>query len=338
MSMLLEARRPQTETKTMVEAIRDALAGEMRRNPRVIVLGLDVGIKGGVFGVTRGLVQEFGEARVIDTPLAESAIAGVAVGAAAAGLRPVAEIQFADFVFPAMDQIINEAARLRYRTNGQLGCPLVIRVPYGGGVRGGLYHSQSVEAYFCHVPGLKVVAPATPSDAAGLLISAIRDPDPVLFLEHKKLYRLGREEVLADGLETPIGLAVIRRPGEDVTILGYGLMLHRSLEAAQLLAAEGIDAEVIDLRTLAPLDRGTIIGSVEKTGKLLIVHEDNKTGGLGAELAALVAEEAFSYLDAPVLRVGGPDVPAMPFSEPLERAFLPDTERIAAAVRWLAAY
>lgn len=336
MSTLTEPRAP--AAKTMVEAVRDALAEEMRRDSRVIVLGLDVGVKGGVFGATRGLVQEFGESRVIDTPLAESAIAGVAFGAAAAGLLPVAEIQFADFIIPAMDQIINEIARLRYRTNGQLGCPLVIRAAYGGGVRGGLYHSQSVEAFFCHVPGLKVVAPAMPDDAAGLLKAAIRDPDPVLFLEHKKLYRSVRAPVPDDGPALPLGQAAVRRTGDQVTLISYGLMLHRAIEAAELVAAEGIAVEVVDLRTLAPFDKMTLLTSVEKTGKVLIVHEDNRTGGWGAEIAASIAEEAFSSLDAPVLRIAGPDVPAMPFSEPLERAFLPGVEGIAAGIRRLARY
>lgn len=336
MSTLAEPRA--VATRTLLEAVRETLTEEMRSDERVIVLGEDIGVKGGVFGATRGLLEEFGAARVVDTPLAESAIVGVAIGAAAAGLRPVAEIQFADFIHSAMDQIINEAARLRYRSKGGFGCPLVIRVPYGGGVRGGLYHSQSVEAFFCHVPGLKVVAPSTPEDASALLRAAIRDPDPVLFLEHKKLYRVRQPAVSPGDPEVALGKAFVRRPGDQISVFSYGLMLHYALAAAALVANEGINVEVVDLRTLAPLDRETILASVEKAGRVLIVHEDNKTGGLGAEVAALIAEEAFPYLDAPILRITGPDAPAMPFSEPLERAFLPDVNGIAQALRRLAAY
>jgi len=326
-------------TMTVIEAVRSALREEMARDERVIVLGEDVGRKGGVFKATEGLLAEFGEERVIDTPLAESNIVGTAIGAAINGLLPVAEIQFADFIFPAMDQIVNEAARIRYRSNGGYGCPIVIRAPYGGGVHGALYHSQSVEAFFSHVPGLKVVAPATPADTKGLLKAAIRDPDPVLFFEHKATYRRVRGEVPdSTDVVVPLGSARIARPGRTLTVLAYGLMVHHALQAAEAVAPEGIDVEVIDLRCLRPLDTATVLRSVKKTSKVLIVHEDNKTGGFGAELAALIAEEAFEYLDGPITRVCGPDVPAMPFAPPLEAEFMLDPEKIAAAIRKLAAY
>ncbi len=326
-------------TMTVIEAVRSGLREEMARDGRVIVLGEDVGRKGGVFKATDGLLEEFGEERVIDTPLAESSIVGTAIGAAINGLVPVAEIQFADFIFPAMDQIVSEAARIRYRSNGGYGCPIVIRAPYGGGVHGALYHSQSVEAFFSHVPGLKVVAPATPADTKGLLKAAIRDPDPVLFFEHKATYRRVRGEVPDDAeFVVPLGSARVARPGRTLTVLAYGLMVHHALQAAEVVAPEGIDVEVVDLRCLRPLDTATVLRSVRKTSKVLIVHEDNKTGGFGAELAAIIAEEAFEYLDGPVLRVCGPDVPAMPFAPPLEAEFMPSPEKIAAAMRKLAAY
>ena len=324
--------------KNVIQAIHDTMWDEMKRDERVIVLGEDVGIKGGVFKATEGFLQEFGELRVIDTPLAELGIIGIAIGAALNGLRPIAEIQFADFIHPAFDQIVNEAARFYYRSNGQWNVPLVIRTPYGGGVHGGLYHSQSVEAFFTHVPGLKVVAPSTPYDAAGLLRAAIRDPDPVLYLEHKKTYRAIKGEVPDEPYVIPIGVADVKREGEDLTILSYGMMLHHALEAAETVASEDISVEVVDLRTLAPLDRETILESVRKTGKVLIVHEDNKTMGLGAELAALIAEEAFEWLDGPVRRLAGPDIPAMPYAEPMEEFYLVNPEKIANAIRDLAAY
>lgn len=310
----------------------------MRRDPSVILLGEDVGVKGGVFLTTKGLIQEFGEERVYDTPLAESSIVGVAIGAAMNGLRPVVEIQFADFIHPAMNQIINEAAKIRYRSMGGYGCPLVVRTPYGGGVHGGLYHSQSVEVFFCHVPGLKVVAPATPYDAKGLLKAAIRDSDPVVFLEHKKTYRLTQGEVPEEDYLVPIGRAEVKREGDLITVLSYGMMLHHCLEAAEQLGHDGTSVEVVDLRTLLPLDQATILESVKKTGKVLIVHEDTRTCGLSGELTALISENAFEHLDAPVMRLTGPDVPAVPFSHPLEESFLPNTEKIAAALRQLAAY
>jgi 2-oxoisovalerate dehydrogenase E1 component beta subunit len=324
--------------RTFIEAIRETLADEMRRDPSVIVLGEDVGKKGGVFLATDGLWAEFGDARVIDTPLTESQIVGTAIGAALNGLRPVAEIQFADFIFPAFNQIVSEAARMRYRTNNGLGCPITIRAPYGGGVHGALYHSQSVEAFFTHVPGLKVVVPSTPADAAGLLRSAIRDPDPVLYFEHKKMYRSVRGEVPDRAEPVPLGRATIALAGTRVTVVAYGLMVLYALEAADRVAEEGISVEVIDLRSLRPLDTETLLGSVRKTGKCLIVHEDNRFGGYGAEVAAIVADEAFDYLDGPVSRVTGPDVPAMPYNHILEDAFLVDPTRIADGIRRLAAY
>ena len=324
--------------KTLIEGVRDAMGEEMERDGRVWILGEDVGRKGGVFLATEGLYDRFGEARVLDTPLAESSIIGVAIGAAMNGTLPIAEIQFADFIHPAFDQIVSEAARIRYRSNGDFSCPIVIRAPYGGGVHGGLYHSQSVEAFYTHVPGLKVVIPSTPEDAKGLLKSAVRDPDPVMFFEHKKTYRLIKGEIPDGEYLTPIGKAIVRRPGTRLSVFAWGLMVHHSLQAAEIVAAEGIDVEVIDLRTLKPLDKEAVLGSVEKTARALIVYEDNLTGGFGAEIAAIIADEGFEFLDAPVLRVAGPDVPAMPFNKPQEDFFLPSPERIADAMRKLASY
>ncbi len=324
--------------KNVLEAVRDAMREEMRRDERVFVLGEDVGARGGVFLATDGFIDEFGDSRVIDTPLAESSIAGIAVGAALRGMRPIAEIQFADFIWPVFNQIVGEAARVRYGTNGRLSVPLVLRTPEGGGVRGALYHSQSAEAYFCHTPGLKVIAPATPYDAKGLLKSAIRDNDPVIFLEHKRTYRLVRGEVPDEEYTLPIGKADIKRAGDDISVITYGLMVHHCLEAAQELAGEGVGVEVIDLRTLRPLDTAAALQSVMKTGKALVVHEDNKVGGIGGEVAAVIAEDAFEYLDAPVRRLAGPEVPAMPYSPPLEALYMLDSAKIAAAIRSLAAY
>ncbi len=323
-------------TKTVIEALRDALHEEMQRDERVLVMGEDVE-EGGVFRATEGFLAEFGPGRIIDTPLAESLIVGVAIGAALNGMRPVAEIQFADFIHPAMDQIVSEAARMRYRSNGAFSCPMVIRAPSGGGIHGALYHSQSVEALFAHVPGLKVVAPSTPYDAAGLLKAAIRDDDPVLFFEHKKTYRLIKGEVPEQDYVLPIGKANVVRQGKDLSILTYGLAVHQCLEAAEALAQE-VSVEVVDLRTLAPLDKEAILESVRKTGKALIVHEDNLTGGIGGEVAAIIAEEAFDYLDGPVLRLAMPDVPAVPYSPPLEEYCLLNPDKIAAAIRKLAEY
>lgn len=324
--------------KSVVEAIREAMYEEMKRDPNVFVMGEDVAVRGGVFLATQGLVEEFGEERMIDTPLAEASIVGIALGAAFKGLRPIVEIQFSDFIWPAANQLIGETARVCYGTNGAVSVPLVVRVPYGGGIHGGLYHSQNVEAYFFHTPGLKVVAPATPYDAKGLLKSAIRDNNPVVFAEHKKTYRLVRGEVPEEEYVLPIGKAEVKRGGNDATVVTYGLMLHYCLEAAGTLEQEGIGIEVIDLRTLKPLDRDTILTSVRKTGKALVVHEDNITGGVGAEVAAFLAEEAFEYLDAPVTRLCGPDIPTMPFAPSLEDAYMPNTEKIAAALRKLATY
>jgi 2-oxoisovalerate dehydrogenase E1 component beta subunit len=323
-------------TKTVIEALRDALHEEMQRDERVLVMGEDVE-EGGVFRATEGFLAEFGPGRIIDTPLSESLIVGAAIGAALNGMRPVAEIQFADFIHPAMDQIVSEAARMRYRSNGAFTCPMVIRAPSGGGIHGALYHSQNVEALFAHVPGLKVVAPSTPYDCAGLLKAAIRDDDPVLFFEHKKTYRLIKGEVPEEDYVLPIGKAAVVRQGKDLSIFTYGLAVHQCLEAAEGVAQE-VSVEVVDLRTLAPLDKETILESVQRTGKALIVHEDNLTGGIGGEVAAIIAEEAFDYLDGPVLRLAMPDVPAVPYSPPLEEYCLLNPDKIAAAIRKLAGY
>ena len=311
---------------------------EMRRDSSVFVLGEDVGKRGGVFLSTQGFLDEFGESRVIDTPLAEASIMGIALGAAFKGMRPIPEVQFSDFVWPSINQLVGEAARARYGSNGQLTVPMVVRIPYGGGIRGGLYHSQNVESFFFHVPGLKVVSPGTPYDAKGLLKSAIRDDNLIIFLEHKKSYRLVRGEVPEEEYTIPIGPADVKRQGSNITVVSYGLMLHHCLEAAELLSQEDVDVEVVDLRTLRPLDTETIINSVKKTGKILIVHEDNLTGGVGAEIAAIVADQAFEYLDGPISRLCGPDIPTMPFAQSLEEAYLPNTDKVASALRQLAQY
>ena len=323
---------------TMIESVRSTLAEEMRRDAAIVVLGEDVGKKGGVFLATDGLFDEFGGDRVLDTPLSESMIVGVSIGAAIAGMRPVPEIQFADFIFPAFNQILSEAARMRFRSNGAFSCPMTLRAPYGGGVHGALYHSQSVEAFFAHIPGLKVVIPSTPYDARGLLRTSIRDDDPVLFFEHKKMYRSVRGEVPDSDYTVPIGKAAVTREGSDVSIIAYGLMASYALEAAELLASEGVSAEVVDVRTLRPLDGETLLASVRKTGKAVIVYEDNRFGGYGAEIAAILAEEAFESLDGPIVRVTGPDVPGVPYNHVLEDWFMPSPERIADAVKRLASY
>ena len=325
-------------TWTFIEAIRETLADEMRRDPSIIVLGEDVGKKGGVFLATDGLWAEFGEDRVIDTPLTESMIVGTSIGAAVNGLRPVCEIQFADFIFPAFNQIVSEAARMRYRSNNGFGVPMTIRAPYGGGVHGALYHSQSVEAFFAHIPGLKVVIPSTPYDAKGLLRSSIRDNDPVLFFEHKKMYRSVRGDVPDTDYTIPLGRASVTREGSQLTVIAYGLMAHYALEAADVVADEGISVEVVDLRTLRPLDKETVLNSVRKTGKCLVVYEDNRFGGYGAEVAAMVSEEAFDYLDGPVTRLAGPEVPGVPYNHALEDWFMINPEKIADGIRRLAAY
>ena len=323
---------------TLLESIRQGIDEMMAADSRIFIFGEDVGRRGGVFRVTEGLIDTSGPLRVLDAPLAESVIVGACIGAAMNEMRPIAEIQFADFIFPAVNQIISEAARIRYRSNGDWSVPMVIRTPYGGGIHGALYHSQSIEAFFCHTPGLKVVAPSTPYDAKGLLKASIEDPDPVLFLEHKKCYRLIKGQVPDEDYRIPIGKADIKRPGRDMTVISYGLMLHYCLDAAEELAHEGVEVEVLDLRTLRPLDSATILSSVRKTSKALIVHEDNLTGGLGGEIAALIGQQAFEYLDGPITRVCAPDVPAMPYSKPLEDAFMPSPAQIADAIRKLAAY
>lgn len=324
--------------KTVLEAIKDGLAEELERDDSVVIMGEDVGNMGGAFRATEGFLARYGERQIIDTPLAETSIVGIAIGMAVNGMRPIAEIQFADFMFPAYDQIVNEAAKFRYRSNGEFSVPMVMRTPYGAGIHGGLYHSQSIEVQLAHIPGLKVVAPSTPYDAKGLLKSSIRDPDPVMFLEHKRTYRLIKGEVPDDDYTLPIGQADIKREGTDITVLTYGLMLHFSLEAAEELAQEGVSVEVIDLRSLLPLDKETILESVKKTSKALIVYEDNLTLGYGAELSAILASEAFEYLDGPVMRVASPDIPSMPFHPAMEFEALPNPAKISDALRKLAAY
>ena len=311
---------------------------EMHHDTKVFVMGEDVGKRGGVFLSTQGFIEEFGESRVIDTPLAEASIMGIALGAAFRGMRPIPEVQFSDFLWPSINQLVGEAARSCYGTDGKLSVPMVVRIPYGGGIRGGLFHSQNVEALFFHTPGLKVVAPSTPYDAKGLLKSAIRDNNPVIFLEHKKTYRMVRGEVPEAEYLLPIGVADVKRAGSTLTLGSYGLMLHYCLEAAEAVSAEDIDVEVVDLRSLRPLDKETILESVKKTGKLMVVHEDNLTGGVGAEVAAVAADEAFEYLAGPVTRLCGPDIPTMPFAQSLEDAYLPNTNKIAEVLRKLAAY
>jgi 2-oxoisovalerate dehydrogenase E1 component beta subunit len=322
---------------TYLEAIREALAEEMRRDPKVFVLGEDVGEYGGAFGVTQGLFQEFGESRVLDTPISESAIVGISIGASLRGYRPVAEMQFADFISCGFDQIVNQAATLRYRYGGRASVPIVVRAPSGGNVGGGLYHSQNPEAWFIHRPGLKVVAPSNPFDAKGLLKAAIRDDNPVIYFEHKYLYRRAKGTVPEGDDIVPIGVAATRREGDDITLLTYGAMVQPSLEAADRLAKEGVDVEVIDLRTLLPFDKDAILRSVEKTNRAMIVHEDVKTLGIGAELSAVIMEEKFDALDAPVMRVTYPDTHC-PFSSVLEAFNLPDADKITTALRKLAEY
>jgi 2-oxoisovalerate dehydrogenase E1 component beta subunit len=322
---------------TYLEAIREALVEEMRRDGKVFVLGEDVGPYGGAFGVTQGLHEEFGDLRVIDTPISESAIVGISIGAALRGYRPVAEMQFADFISCAFDQIVNQAATLRYRYGGRASVPIVVRAPSGGNVGGGLYHSQNPEAWFVHRPGLKVVAPSTAFDAKGLLKAAIRDDNPVIYVEHKYLYRRAKGPVPEGDEIVPLGVAALRRAGADATLVTYGAMVGPSLEAADRLAREGVEVEVLDLRTLWPFDKAAIFESVEKTSRALIVHEDVRTLGIGAEISAVIGEERFGFLDAPVARVTYPDTHC-PFAQVLEQAALPDVDRIAEALRKLAAY
>ncbi len=318
-----------TQTMNIIQAVNDALRIQMRKDPRVLVMGEDVGKFGGVFRATQGLYQEFGPNRAIDTPLSEGGIIGTAIGMAIYGLRPVAEIQFADYIFPAFDQIVNEAAKYRYRSGGQYPCPLVIRTPYGGGIRGGHYHSQSPEAYFIHTPGLKVVVPATPHDAKGLLLAAMRQDDPVVFFEPKRVYRAAKGEVPVDDYEVPLGKAKVTREGKHVTLIAWGAMWHTVSELAEKLAQENISAEVLDLRTLWPVDIDAIVASVNKTGRAVIVHEAPRTCGFGAELSALIHERCMLKLEAPVQRVTGFDTP-FPYS--LEHDYMPSPSRIRAAI------
>ena len=323
---------------TLVDAVREAMDEEMALDENVFIVGEDVGQRGGVFRATVGLYEKYGAERVIDSPLAELSIVGVGIGTALYGMKPICEIQFADFIYPAFNQIISEASKMNYRSNGEWNVPMVIRAPYGGGIGGGLYHSQSIEAFFMHAPGLKVVVPSCPHDAKGLLKAAIRDPNPVLFLEPKKGYRLIRGDVPDNDYIVPIGPAKVVRKGEDLTIFAYGMMVYYAEKAADVLAKEGVSVEIIDLRTLIPVDRETILESAKKTGKVLIVHEDNLTGGYGGEIAAIIAEYAFMDLDAPVRRLAGPYVPAVPFSHPMQSWFMIDEEKITKAARELASY
>lgn len=320
---------------TYLEAIRQGMEEEMVRDSRVFILGEDVGNYGGAFRLTQGFLEKFGPQRIIDTPISETGLIGAAIGASLFGMRPIAELQFIDFIACGFNQIVNYAAKSRYRWGG--GVPIVIRGPAGAGVHGGPFHSQSPESYFLNVPGLKIVVPATPTDAKGLMIAAIRDPDPVIFLEHKFLYRRLKEDVPEGDYTTPIGEARVAREGEDVSIITYGAMVHASLEAADLVAGEGLSVEILDLRTLLPMDRKRILETVKKTGRALIVHEPTKTGGPGGEIAAIIGEHAFEHLDAPIVRVAPPDIP-VPYSPPLEEFFLPNAAKIADAIRALAEY
>ncbi|MBD2869577.1 alpha-ketoacid dehydrogenase subunit beta [Paenibacillus arenilitoris] len=321
-----------------IDAIRLAMKEEMERDEDVFVLGEDVGVKGGVFTTTKGLQEQFGELRAMDTPLAESAIAGVAIGAAMYGMKPIAEMQYSDFMFPATNQIISEAAKIRYRSNNDWNCPVVIRAPIGGGIFGGLYHSQCPESVFFGTPGLKIVAPYRAYDAKGLLKAAVRDPDPVIYFENKKCYKLINGDVPDTDYTVPIGEANVLREGDDITVIGYSLPLLFAEQAAEELACEGISTHILDLRTIQPLDKEAILEAVRKTGKVLIIHEDNKTGGVGAEVSAIIAEELLYELDAPIMRLCGPDVPAMPINPPGEKFFMLNKEKVKEAMRKLALY
>lgn len=320
---------------TYLEAIREGLWEEMERDSNVFLLGEDIGVYGGAFKVTAGFFEHFGEKRVVDTPISESAIVGAAIGAGLMGLRPVAEMQFADFITCGFDQIVNFAAKCRYRWNAAV--PMVVRAPSGGGIHGGPFHSQNPEMWFVKTPGLKVVAPATAYDAKGLIKASIRDNDPVIFLEHKGLYRRIKEDLPAGDYTVPIGKAKVVREGTDLTIVTYGAMVWVALEAADKLAEEGASVEVVDLRTLLPLDRETVCESVKKTSKVLLVHEDTRTGGMAGELAVTITENVFEFLDAPVVRVTAPDTP-VPYSPPLEDAFLPNAAKVIEKARWLYRY
>jgi 2-oxoisovalerate dehydrogenase E1 component beta subunit len=320
---------------TYIDAIKEGIWEEMEKDERVFILGEDVGIYGGAFKVTKGMLDKFGPMRVIDTPISESAIVGAAIGAALVGMRPVAEMQFIDFISCAFDQIVNFAAKCRYRWGA--GVPIVIRGPSGGGVHGGPFHSQNPEAYFFNVPGLKIVCPSTAYDAKGLIKAAIRDPDPVLYFEHKFLYRRIKEDLPTDDFVVPIGKAALRREGEDLSIITYGAMVYKALEAAEALAQMGIDVEVLDLRSILPLDEEAILATAKKTSKVIVLHEPTLTGGPGGEVVARIAEKAFEYLDGPIVRIAPPDTP-VPYSPPLEEAFLPQTKDIVEKAKKLAAY
>jgi 2-oxoisovalerate dehydrogenase E1 component beta subunit len=325
-------------TLTYIDAINEALHQEMERDERVCILGEDLGLGGGVFKATAGIYQKFGEDRILDTPLAEGIIIAAAIGAALVGYRPVPEIQFADFIGDAVDPILQQAAKLRYRSAGGYTCPITIRVCWGGGTGGGLYHSQENSVWFAHEPGIRVLAPSTAYDAKGMLIAAIRDENPVLFLEHKKLYRTAKGDVPEELYTVSLDNAEVRRPGRDMTVITYGYMTSVVMEATEEMSKRGVDAEVVDLRTLNPIDKTTILESVHKTNRCLIVHEDTKTLGMGAEIAAIINEEAFDDLDAPIFRVTGPDIPPIPFSPPLEKFFMVDKEKVIAGMEKLAAY
>ena len=320
---------------TYLEAIRQGIWEELERDPNVFLLGQDIAVYGGAFKVTAGMLEHFGERRVIDTPLSESGIVGAAIGASMFGLRAVAEMQFSDFITCAFDQVVNFAAKCRYRWGAAI--PMVVRAPSGGGIRGGPFHSQNPEAWFAHVPGLKVVTPATAYDAKGLIKSAIRDNDPVVFFEHKALYRRIKEDLPEEEYTVPIGKARVFRPGTDLSVITYGAMVYVAEEAAEELAKEGISVEIVDMRTVLPIDEETILASVRKTSKAILLHEDVLTGGVGGEIAARIGESAFDYLDGPVVRIAAPDVP-IPYSPPLEDAFLPSAAKVVEKARWLYRY
>ncbi|MCX6827298.1 MAG: alpha-ketoacid dehydrogenase subunit beta [candidate division Zixibacteria bacterium] len=326
------------KTTTFIEAITEAMAEEMARDERVFLIGEDIGLYGGVFKATKGLIERFGAERVIDSPISEAYIVGGCVGAALVGMRPIPEIQFADFITPAMDQIIQQAAKIRYRSGGAWTCPMTIRVCCGGEVGGGLYHSQLNEQWFFSQPGLIVLFPSTPYDAKGLLKSAVRGDDPVIFFEHKRLYRSLKEDLPDEDFTVPIGKAAIRKIGKDITIVAYGLMCHKALEAINVLEKDGISVELIDMRTLLPWDRETIFESIKKTSKVILIQENSKTGGVMAEIAASISEEMFDYLDAPVTRVCGLDIPMLPFAPPMEHFFLPNAEKITRAAKKVMEY
>jgi 2-oxoisovalerate dehydrogenase E1 component beta subunit len=320
---------------TYLDAIKEAMWEEMEKDERVFILGEDVAAYGGAFKVTKGMLDKFGPMRVIDTPISESAIVGAAIGAALVGMRPIAEMQFIDFISCAFDQIVNFAAKCRYRWGA--GVPIVVRGPCGGGVHGGPFHSQNPEAYFFNVPGLKIVCPSTAYDAKGLMKAAIRDPDPVLYFEHKFLYRRIKEDLPTEDFVVPIGKAALRREGDDLSIITYGAMVYKALEAAEELANDGIEVDVLDLRTILPLDEEAILTTAKKTSKVIVLHEATMTGGPGGEVVARIAEKAFEYLDGPIVRIAPPDTP-VPYSPPLEEAFLPQVKDIVATARKLAAY